>query len=117
MNLGFKDILIYGVLALAVALGANHYLDLNIKPLDDLEHALSGSGSSSDSSSSNYSLGNNDYGSTTDEECARSKVSGDARMMTRKAIAQAKEDKDMDKLAELEEKWEEMDRQDREACN
>ena len=117
MNISFSDIVMYGVLTLVVALGANHYLDLNISALNDIQEIFSGSGRrATDDALYNSSPGGSDYRSSTDADCKRAKVGGDSRMMLRKAIAEAKKDRDMDRLSELEDNWENMERRDREAC-
>ena len=124
MQFSPKDIILYGIVLVSLAVIANHYARLNIPILDPLDKMVfpteppkphfqyggdndttiktpfKGTGSSSSSSSN----------------CQRSKTTGDAKNAIRKSIKEAKEKKDTYTVRELEERLKEIEQQEKEAC-
>ena len=118
MNLSIKELLIYGVCGLTAAVLINNVAELDVPFLNKIERAivpesergLKGGAKHFDYTSSDGAS------AELNPECARFKTKGDAKTILRKQLRDARSSGDEYAIEELEQKLEEIENEEREAC-
>ena len=119
MNFQPKEVAIYAVVGLTMAVVVNNVAELNIPFLNSIERSVM-----PDSSRGlKGEKGRFDYSNTEDsafdvsEDCKRKKTSGDRKIMIRKKISAARSANDSYLAEEWEERLREVEDEERQACN
>jgi len=114
MRIGVKDVILYTIFGVTIAMAVNHYGELNIPFINALEETLLPSSISEDYDESSDEF---DYGDFTEKAgCNRAKTSGDSRVLLHQRLKNAKNAKDWEKVKEIEEIFARLDEGEREAC-
>ncbi len=114
MRIGIKDVILYTIFGVTIAMVVNHYGELNIPFINALEETLLPSSISGDSDESYDEF---DTGGFPEKAgCDRAKTSGDSRVLMHQRLKNAKNAKDWEKVQEIEEAFARMDEREREAC-
>ncbi|MBI4666480.1 MAG: hypothetical protein HY751_08740 [Nitrospinae bacterium] len=114
-----KEIFFYLLGALTIALIANHYFELGIEALDNIEESLVSSGERGGGAI--REIGGQSNGGDTDKNQSRECLSvrrraGDARVMIRKNLEAAKKENDIVKARDLEDRIASLNEEERQAC-
>lgn len=110
MQLGIKDLIIYIIFALTIALAANYYGDLNIPVINKIQAVLiPGLG---ENTKGPYSYG--PEGGLAG--CDKAKVFGDAKRQLRKMIEAAKSQGDLQLETDLKQRRSAIEAQERQSC-
>jgi hypothetical protein len=113
MEISFKDLAVYCIIALTLAVGVNHYAKLNIAALMPIEQAMF----PGTQATKHFDYGASKGASTSMKpECARLKTTGDVKTRLRENLRDAKTKKDSYKVREIEEKLRQIENAEREAC-
>ena len=119
MNFNPKEVAIYAVVGLTLAVVVNHVADLNISFLSTIERSIVPA-SSRGLKGVKHRF---DYSNTEDSafelsaDCKRLKTSGDKKIMIREKIKEAKRAKDHYQVEQWEERLREVEDDERQACN
>ena len=119
MNIQPKEMLIYSMVALTLAVVVNNVAELDIPFLNKIERAIippSERGLKSGKKHFDYSNTENSAFDIS-PECKRIKTRGDAKTILRSKIREAKRAKDTYLTRELEEQLAEIEDAERQACN
>ncbi|VAX25134.1 hypothetical protein MNBD_NITROSPINAE04-388 [hydrothermal vent metagenome] len=110
MNIGPKDIILYAICGLTLALAANYYGDLNIPIINKIQNTLiPGLG---EDTKGPYSYG--PEGGLAG--CDNAKVFGDAKRQLRKMIEAAKSQGDLQLETDLKQRRSSIEEQERQSC-
>ncbi|MDH5755668.1 MAG: hypothetical protein OEZ55_03255 [Nitrospinota bacterium] len=118
MKINPKEIFIYALVGLTLAVLVNNVAELDVPFLNSIERAIvppSERGYKGDKKTFDYS---NPEGSAfgISEECKRAKTSGDTKILLRSKIKEAKKDKDAYALEALTEQLKQLEDAERQAC-
>ena len=118
MSFGPKDLIIYTLVGLTLAVIVNSAAGLNNPFLNSIERAIvppSQRGLKNDKKHFDYT---SSQGATTElsDECMRYKTKGDSKTIVRAALREAISQKDTYRQRELEEQLRDMENAEREAC-
>ena len=125
MHISPKDIVVYGVVLVSLAVVANHYARLNIPALAPLERMVFPTeppkphfqyGGDNDTTIKTPFKGSSSSSGAGSAKCVRAKTTGDTKSAIRNALKDAKARKDTYAVRELEEKLKDIELQEREAC-
>ena len=118
MNVGFNEIALYGIFALTLALGANHFGGLNIGMLNSIQELVIPTTEEIDKAWDipSYSISNPKQEYESESPCKLAKIYGDQRVILRGKMNQARRAGNMEELRDLEEKLNDLEEREREAC-
>lgn len=115
--MSIKDILFLALISLTVGLVANHYYNLDIGFLNDIENSLASSGQSGKSSTRGIGGMGAEGKKSNSAECESLKKSqGDRKTLALIDLAAAKKQGDITKIRETEAKLEELALKERAVC-
>ncbi len=114
MQIGPNDIIIYTIFGLTIAMAANHYGNLNIPVLDSIQEVLIPGMDEElyDDSGGSYSY----KPSSASMGCGDAKAYGDAKIVLRGKISNARNEGDWELEKNLKERLAEIKEQQRRAC-
>lgn len=112
-----KDLLFFALVSLTVGLLANHYFNLNVGFLDNIENSLVSSGQGGKSSTRGIDgMGAEDKRSNTAECKNLMKSHADRKILARNDLATAKKSGDVTKVREVEAMLEAFASEERAVC-
>lgn len=115
--MNIKDLLFLILVALTAGLVANHYYNLDIGFLTNIENSLISSGRSGTSSTRGIGGMEPEAKKSKSAECERLvKANTDLKILTRNELEAAKKARDISKTREVEARLEEIARREREVC-
>jgi hypothetical protein len=115
--MNIKDILFFALISLTVGLVANHYFNLDIGFLNDIENSLASSGQGGTSSTRGIGGMDSARKQSNSDECLRFKKSNtDRKTMALMELSSAKKEGDGTKIREAQAKLAEIALQEGAAC-